>query len=148
MCKKILTNEERKRLVDAYGRMGKARIIAQAYNVSERTVFRLVAQKNNTGNVELQTSKRGRKPKITESDLQRITETIIAEPDITLQEIIDKLHLNFSVPSLCKIIRHKLGFTRKKKVYTLLNAINPKCKQSEPNGRNLCRSSTPTSSSS
>ena len=35
MCKKILTN------------------------VSERTVFRLVAQKNNTGNVELQTSKRG-----------------------------------------------------------------------------------------
>ena len=30
----------------------------------------------NTANVELQTSKRGRKPKITETDLQRITETM------------------------------------------------------------------------
>lgn len=61
MCKKILTNDERKRLVDAYERIKKAKMIADAYNVSERTVFRLVAQKNNTGNVELQTSKRGRK---------------------------------------------------------------------------------------
>ena len=115
MCKKILTNEERNRLVDAYKRMGKARILAGAYNVSERTVFRLVSQKNKTGSVELQTSKRGRKPKISENDLQKITETIIEEPDITLQEIIDKLHLSCTVPSLCRIIRHKLGFTRKKK---------------------------------
>ena len=115
MCKKILTNEERNRLVDAYERMGKARILAEAYNVSERTVFRLVAQKKHTGSIELQTSKRGRKPKISENDLQKITETIIEEPDITLQEIIDKLHLSCTVPSICKVIRHKLGFTRKKK---------------------------------
>lgn len=45
MHKKILTNEERNRLVDAYGRMRKAKILAEAYDVSERTVFRLVAQK-------------------------------------------------------------------------------------------------------
>ena len=115
MYKKILTNYERNRLVDAYERIGKAKILAEAYNVSERTVFRLVKQKNHTGSVELQTSKRGRKPKISENDLQRITETIIEEPDITLQEIIDKLHLSCTVPTICKIIRHKLGFTRKKK---------------------------------
>lgn len=115
MCKKILTNDERKRLVDAYERVGKAKIIAEAYNVSERTVFRLVTQKNNTGSVELKTYKRGRKPKISENDLQKITETIIEEPDITLQEIIDKLHLSCTVPSICRIIRDKLGFTRKKK---------------------------------
>ncbi len=146
MHKKILTNEERNRLVDAYGRMRKAKILAEAYDVSERTVFRLVAQKNSKGSVELQTSKRGRKPKISENDLQKITETIIEEPDITLQEILDKLHLSCTVPTLCKIIRHKLGFTRKKKVYTPLKEINPKYKPSEPNGRNLCQNSTPISS--
>lgn len=134
MCKKILTNDERNRLVDAYVRMGKAKMIAEAYNVSERTVFRLVAQKKNTGNVELQTSKRGRKPKISENDLQRITETIIEEPDITLQEIIDKLNLRCTVPSICRIIRHKLGFTRKKKVYTPLKEIILKYKPNAKNG--------------
>ena len=149
MCKKILTNEEGNRLVDAYKRMGKARILAGAYNVSERTVFRLVSQKNKTGSVELQTSKRGRKTKvskISENDLQKITETIIEEPDITLQEKIDKLHLSCTVPSLCRIIRHKLGFTRKKKVYTPPKEISPKYKPSEPNGRNRCQNSTPINS--
>ena len=126
MSKKILTNDERNRIVEAYQRMGKARILAQAYNVSERTVFRLVAQKKNTGSVELQTSKRGRKPKISENDLKKITETIIEEPDITLQEIIDKLHLECKIPSICKIIRRKLGFTRKKKVYTPAKEISQK----------------------
>ena len=115
MCKKILTNNERKRLVEAYERIGNAKMLAEAYNVSERTVYRLVAQKKKIGNVELQTFKRGRKPKITETDLQRITETIIEEPDITLQEIIDKLEINCKVPTICQVIRHKLGFTRKKK---------------------------------
>ena len=124
MCKKILTNDERKRLVEAYERMGNAKMLAEAYNVSERTVYRLAAQKKKIGNVELQTSKRGRKPKITETDLQRISETIIEEPDITLQEIIDKLEIDCKVPTICRIIRHKLGFTRKKKVYTPLNATN------------------------
>jgi len=119
MCKKILTNDERKRLVNAYERGGKAKILAEAYNVSERTVFRLVAQKNNTGSVELQTYKRGRKPKISENDLRRITETIIEEPDITLQEIIDKLKLSCTVPSICRIIRNKLGFTLKKSLYAI-----------------------------
>lgn len=115
MCKKILTNDERKRLVEAYERMGNAKMLAEAYNVSERSVYRLAAQKKKIGNVELQTSKRGRKPKITETDLQRISETIIEEPDITLQEIIDKLEIDCKVPTICRIIRHKLGFTRKKK---------------------------------
>ena len=117
MIKKILTNDERKRFVATYERGGKAKILAEAYNVSERIVFRLVAQKNNTGSVELQTYKRGRKSKISENDLQKITETIIEESDITLQEIIDKLNLCCTVPSICRIIRNKLGFTRKKSLY-------------------------------
>lgn len=117
MSKKILTKNERERLVDAYMRMGKAAVIAKAYGVTERTVFRLVAQKKNTGSLELETQKRGRKPKISKEDLQRTAELIIEEPDITLQEIIDKLQLDCKVPAMCRAVRYKLGFTRKKKVY-------------------------------
>ena len=118
MCKKILTNDERKRLVEAYERMGNAKMLSEAYNVSERTVYRLAAQKK----------KLGRNPKITETDLQRITETIIKEPDITLQEIIDKLETDCKVPTICRIIRHKLGFTRKKKSLYAVERDKPEVK--------------------
>ena len=36
------------------------------------------------------------------NNLQKITKNIIEEPDITLQEIIDKLHLDCTVPSLSR----------------------------------------------
>ena len=102
------------------------KMLAEAYNVSERTVYRLAAQKKKIGNVELQTSKRGRKPKITEIDLQRIPETIIEELDITLQEIIDKLEIDCKVPTICRIIRHKLGFPRQQKFFAATNGF-PTC---------------------
>ena len=40
-----------------------------------------------TGSVELQTSQRGRKPALTEKDLQDIDQLITAQPDITIDEI-------------------------------------------------------------
>lgn len=42
-----------------------------------------------------------------------------------MQEIIDKLHLRCTVPSICRIIRHKLGFTRKKKSLYAAERDNP-----------------------
>ena len=47
---------------------GKEEAIAQAYSVSERTVYRLAQQKRETGSVALRTSQWGRKPALTEED--------------------------------------------------------------------------------
>ena len=58
-------------------------------------MYRLSGQKKKTGSVELQTSQRGRKPALTEEDLQGIDQLIAAQPDITIGErSADKTPLN------------------------------------------------------
>lgn len=51
----MLSNETRKRLVSGYERTHDAKMIAQAYGVSEREVYKLAAQMRETGSVELRT---------------------------------------------------------------------------------------------
>ena len=91
--KKIMNNDSRDRLVHSYEKLQNADIVATAFDVSVSTVFRLVHQYKKTGTVELQTHKRGRKPVLTPEQMEKVKETILETPDITMQEIIDKLHL-------------------------------------------------------
>jgi len=64
--------------------------VAKCFHVSTSTVYRLSGQMKKTGSVELQTSQRGRKPALTEEDLQDIDQLITVQPDITVDEIIEK----------------------------------------------------------
>ena len=59
---------------------GNAKHLAIMFNVKERTVYRLVAQKRNTGSVELKTSTRGRKPKVNEDQIRQILLRLIKFP--------------------------------------------------------------------
>ena len=68
----MLSNETRKRLVDGYERTHNAKMIAQAYGVSEREVYKRAAQMRETGSVEVRTGNCGRKPKLSEEDLKRV----------------------------------------------------------------------------
>ena len=135
--KKIMSNDSRERLVQSYGKIKKANEVATAFDVSESTVFRLVRQYKETGTVELQTHKRGRKPILTPEQLQKVKETILETPDITMQEIIDKLQLPIKENTLCVIVKYKLGFTRKKK---MLFASESDRLRRAGNERNLARS--------
>ena len=54
------------------------------------------------------------------NNLQKITKTIIEEPDITLQEIIDKLHLDCTVPSLS--IKTSISLVSKQSPYFQVTA--------------------------
>ena len=111
-----MNNDARDRLVHSYEKIKNADIAAAAFDVSVSTVFRLVHQYRETGTVELQIHKRGRKPMLTLEQIQKVKETILETPDITMQEIIDKLDLPIKENTLCVIVKHKLGFTRKKKM--------------------------------
>ena len=51
----MLSNETRRRLVTGYERPHDAKMIAQAYGVSEREVYKLAAQMRETGSVEVRT---------------------------------------------------------------------------------------------
>ena len=72
----MLNNETRNLLVDAYKKHGNANLVASVFAVAPRTVYRLVAQKRDTGSIELHTSQRGRKPKLNEDHLRQIDKLI------------------------------------------------------------------------
>ena len=113
----MLSNETRKRLVSGYERSHDAKMIAQAYGVSEREVYKLAAQMRETGSVELRTGNCGRKPKLSEEDLKRVDKAIQAQPDITFGELITDLELDISESRPGRIVREKLGYSRKKVIH-------------------------------
>ncbi len=104
-----------------------AKMIAQAYGVSEREVYKLAAQMRETGSVDVRTGNCGRKPKLTEEDLERVDNAIQAQPDITLGELITNLELDISKSRLGRIVREKLGYSRKKKVIYASEQERPRC---------------------
>ena len=123
----MLRNETRSRLVAGYERTHDAKMIAQAYGVSEREVYKLAAQMRETGSVDVRTGNCGRKPKLTEKDLERVDKAIQAQPDITFGELIKNLELDISESRLGRIVREKLGYSLKKKVIHASEQERPRC---------------------
>ena len=115
MYKKILSEDARERLVAAYEKTKDIKSVAIMFSVAESTVYRLAAQKRNTGSLALQTSKRGKKSKLTPAMLDQIREKIEEVADITLQELIEELDLPVKKSALCDAILYKLKLTRKKR---------------------------------
>lgn len=110
----MLHNEARELLVEGYEATHDAEGIAKAYSVSKWTVYRLAEQKRKTGSVKLQTSQRGRKPALTAEDKANIRDCINADPDITIEEIREKLNLSASYSTVERAI-NAMGYTLKKK---------------------------------
>ena len=110
-----------------YERTHDAKMIAQAYGVSEREVYKLAAQMRETGSVDVRTGNCGHKPKLTEEDLKRVDKAIQAQPDITFGELITDLGLDISESRLGRIVREKLGYSRKKKVIHASEQKRPRC---------------------
>jgi transposase len=118
MCRKILSEDSRERLVAAYEKTKDLANVAKMYGVAESTVYRLVAQKRKTGSLALKLSTRGVKSRLSPLMVEQIKQKIKEVPDITLQELIDELNLPIKASALCEFIVHKLKLTRKKRRYT------------------------------
>ncbi len=110
----MLHNEARELLVQGYEATHDAKGIAKVYSVSKWTVYRLVEQKRKTGNVALRTSQHGRKPVLTTEDRENIQHCIDESPDITIEEIQEKLNLSARYLTLERAIA-AMGYTLKKK---------------------------------
>lgn len=110
-----------------YERTHDAKMIAQAYGVSEREVYKLAAQMRETGSVKARTGNCGRKPKLTEEDLERVDKAIQEQPDITFGELIANLNLDISESRLGRIVREKQGYSLKKKVIHASEQERPRC---------------------
>ena len=90
----ILHDETRKLLIEAWNKTHNAKEIPECFSVNTSTVYRLEKQMRETGSVKTRTSQRGRKHALTPEDLQNIDRVVQQEPDITIDEIIDKLGLH------------------------------------------------------
>ena len=87
----MLHDETRKLLIEAWNKTHNAKEIAERFSVNTSTVYRLEKQMCETGSVKTRTSERGRKHALTPEDLQNIDRVVQQEPDLTIDEIIDKL---------------------------------------------------------
>ncbi len=123
----MLSNEVRRRLVEGYERTRDAKSIAAAYGVTEREVYRLAAQKRESGSTDARTYLCGRKPKLTAEDLDRVDQAIQEQPDITFGELIERLQLDISESRLGRIVREQLGYSKKKKVIHASEQERPRC---------------------
>ena len=116
----MLHDEARKLLIEACNKTHNAKEIAECFSVNTSTVYRLEKQMRETGSVKTRTSQRGRK------HIQNIDRVVQQEPDITIDEIIDKLDLHVCNETVRKAAI-KLGYSYKKKSLHASEQERPRC---------------------
>ena len=126
----MLHNESRNLLVQAYEKTHDAGKVAECYNVSKRTVYRLDKQMRETGSVDLKTSQRGKKPTLTEKDLHDIDKLVKSKSGITIDGIIDELKLPVCNETVRKAVI-KLGYVYKKKSFYASERDRLRCQGSK-----------------
>lgn len=110
----MLHNEERHLIIQALNHHIPVKEIAECFAVNTCTIYRLRKQLKMTGSVETRTSLRGRKPVLSNDDIAHIDSLIQQQPDITINEVIDTLHLKASNETVRKAVL-QLGYVYKKK---------------------------------
>ena len=80
----MLDKEMREVLVKAFEETHDADEVARIFGVSRRTVYTYVEKARDGQSLEVRTSERGRKPKLTEQDKEAIGNCILEKPDITI----------------------------------------------------------------
>ena len=111
---KPLSNDLRKRIIEAKLRGDTEDKIAAEKEVNKSTITKLWALYRETGSYEARPNPRGRKPALSTNQLEQITQKINEQPDITLQELVDELELPVCISALCRTINNKLGLRLKK----------------------------------
>lgn len=109
--------EVRKKIVEARKNGLKVKEICRAYSVGKSAVYDLLRRERETGNIEPQTHKRGRKPTLSSDDLAAIEHLLQTQNDITVAEIQETLELTLCESAIRTIIRDKLGYRYKKRQY-------------------------------
>lgn len=109
-----LSNDLRKRIIDAKLRGDTEDVIAREKEVNKSTITKLWALYRETGSYEARPNPNGRKAVLSQQQLESITNRINEQPDIALQELIDEYNLPVCVSALCRTVNNKLGLRFKK----------------------------------
>lgn len=122
----MLHNEARKLVLEAWDKTHNAKEIAKYFSVDKSTIYRLVEERARTGNYETKTQLRGRRAIMTDKQHQDILELVQKQPDITMKEIVECLHLPVGSEAVRRFLI-KQGYTYKKKSLHAKEQERPRC---------------------
>ena len=132
----MLHNEARKLILEAYDKGVSVKELAKCFSVNTCSIYRLLKRRNETGSYETQTNLRGKKPKLSDADHQRILSLLEKQPDITCLEIIETLNLSVSIDTVWRFLQ-KAGYRRKKNLFMPVNRSVPDVARKRKNWNGL-----------
>lgn len=105
----------RQRILASYDRKeGTREEIAYRYQVSLGMVKKLIQQRRHTGDIAPRHHRSGRKPKILSSHRQQMRTLLSRKPDLTLEELREKVGLDCTVVAVHYALE-EMGLTYKKR---------------------------------
>jgi transposase len=132
---KTLSLDLRERIVGAYDEQeGTREEIARRFRVSLGMVKKLLQQRRQTNELGHRHRYSGRKAKILPEYRDKLTTLVAAQPDLTLEQIRQKLTMSCSVPAVHYALV-ALGLTYKKRRSTLPNKAGPMSPKRGASGR-------------
>lgn len=110
-----LSLDLRERILRSYDNQeGTRQQIADRYQVSLGMVKKLLQQRRNTGDIAPRHHHSGRKPKFTSAHRQALRKMLAKKPDMTLEEMREKLDLSCTLPAIHYVLAD-MGLTYKKR---------------------------------
>lgn len=122
----MLSEDSKWRIVKAYEKGEKVKEIARCFGINPSSVYDILKQYKETGNVEIRTYKRGRKQKLTAEQLEQIRKEIEVNNDITMEEIKEKYNLPVNEETVRRKV-HEMGYRHKKKTIHALERERSRC---------------------
>ena len=124
---KPCSNDIRKSVINAWKEGLSVKKIISIFEVNKTAIYNWLKKYKETGDYSAKPQNAGRKSNLTSEDLQKIKEEIHNRPDITLEELKEKLKLPICISALCRIINNKLNLNYKKN-RTCKRAKQRRCK--------------------
>ena len=130
------SNEFRERVIRASERGEAVQSIAERLEVSFGWAYSLLRRYRKTGSYEaLPASNAGVKPKLSQSDLEQLRQTVLSNPDATLEELKKLTDFSVSISTLSRVLNTKLKMPVKKKRCTLRSKIDRTLSRPERSGK-------------
>ncbi len=117
----MIPMEIRKIIVADHDDGMKVKSISRAVRVSTSAIYRLLEKKQKTGTIKPSYENSGRQSEVTPDKLAKMEALIAENPDITLAEIKEAMHLSIQKSEISNILRNKLGLRYKKRWYMPAN---------------------------
>jgi len=114
-----LSKELRERIIIKYEKGKKPIEIKSELEIkSLSAVCAIIKRYEETGSIEPRPLNNGRPPKMTAQNMSDLEAAVLAQPDITLEELKEQLNLPISTSRICRILNQKLKLPYKKKLCT------------------------------